>query len=112
MQLPMTWIPCLAVVCATACIPECGQREMEAQEDLNVALDGVGRYRTSQEVAPTSLDDLVPPRCPPSACVFEQRPRDPWGNQYQLSNDAGKVAVRSAGRDGITGTADDIVLTE
>ncbi|MCP3979494.1 MAG: hypothetical protein GY716_09220 [bacterium] len=76
------------------------RRELRAREELDVLADAVARYRDDNEIAASSLAEIVPGYAGSDFAV------DPWGRLYRL----GTSSVSSDGADGSTGTEDDVVV--
>lgn len=75
----------------------------------------VERYQAGCGVLPARLGDLrgaaaAEGGCAPSALSFTAQLRDAWDSPYHYLPDAGRFTLRSAGRDRVVFTADDIVL--
>jgi len=65
--------------------------------------DAAEQFRHEHGAAPNRIEDLVPR-------YAHATQSDPWGRSYVFLRGPGGLAVVSAGRDGLLGTQDDIVV--
>jgi len=119
----LLWIACITIILVVIVLPHLGrppsrvirQHVTEVQiENLAQSLwtfhDDNGRYPTQAE----GLDALIhqPPAMPGWHQLLEDLPYDGWGNEIRYEFPGKKnlatFDLRSAGNDGIMGTADDI----
>ena len=84
-----------------------GVRVTRARADVRTIADAFEGFRVEVGRHPHDLQELVQPPAPAEP-LLKKLPEDPWGSPYALAIVDGKPFVRSAGSDGIFGTADDI----
>jgi len=77
-----------------------------AQSQLNALAQAISSYFLEHHKLPASFNDLLQEQFIPSPKGLT----DPWGHPYLLTSDKNVVSLRSAGKDGVPQTADDVSL--
>jgi general secretion pathway protein G len=92
-----------------------GARKNAAKLDINTltqTMDAyyldIGSYPPSLDALVTQPDSLANPMKWNGPYLQKGLPADPWGNQYQYSNDGDQFKIWSMGPNGTNGDEDDI----
>ncbi|MCQ4164299.1 type II secretion system protein GspG [Tahibacter harae] len=85
------------------------------EAELRSVAAAIEHFQAECGVLPARLRDLTHTAAGPAACQHQSlaapfRLRDAWGSAYHYAPAAGSFTLRSAGRDRVIFTADDIVL--
>ncbi len=75
-----------------------------AQKSAQIIHDAVVKWQDDNRTGCPTISELQFDKILPESASAA----DPWGNRYRVSCDDSNVMVRSAGRDGRLGTADDV----